>query len=213
MYPEPLREIIPYLQGEVCELRSNFQTFHHLFISDAERTKLLGVHIAGLLGSYQNLLQDEMLVSIARLTDADSQGQKNLSFRSLAARSHVWDQELGMKVKTAVNALVEKASGIRTHRHKRLAHYDLSTSFGQSELPTVTYNLINQTIKLCENILNLVSQAIDGSTMMFEVLDHRDITDVAEITVYKAAAYDAAVETGKLDYFAWRQHVPRTSGK
>lgn len=59
-----------------------------------------------------------------------------------------------------------------------------------------------------EAVLNLIAQRTADTTIMFDMLDHRDITGVAEVTVYKAMAYDEAEEAGKVERRAWRRHVP-----
>ncbi|MBC7369342.1 MAG: hypothetical protein H7343_21450 [Undibacterium sp.] len=210
-YPEVLRDVIPYLVGETCELRSSWQTYKHLFMTSAARTEILGKRLGGLLGVFQNLVQDDMFVSVARLTDKDSKQQKNLTLWTLVHRCEQWDANAGRLVRAEIESLADEVADIRAHRHKRLAHFDLSVSLGQATLPIVTFNRLFGAIAKIESILNLVSQLAINTTTMFEILDHRDITGMAEVTVYKAMAYDAAEAAGVIESRAWRRFAPATS--
>lgn len=206
-YPEPLRDLIPYLEGEVCDLRGCWQVFKHVFMTNESRTRVLGERLGGLLGTYQGLLQDDMMISIARLMDADRGKHSNLSMWALAERCQKWDPTVAAEVTTLLKRLSEKIEGLRTHRHKRIAHFDLPVSLGHSQLPTVTFAEIRESIEQLEAILNLVSQRAGDTTIMFEMLDHREITAAAEVTVCKALAYDAAVADGRIDSRSWRNYA------
>ena len=178
-------------------------------MSNAERTKLLGKYLDGLLGTFQYYIQDDLIVSIARLTDRDSKRQKNLTLWSLVDRCEKWNASVAHDVRAAVEALATEVEYIRIHRHKRLAHFDLSVSIGQSELPVVTFKRLFAAIESIEAILNLVSKAAVNSTLMYSILDHRDVVGAAEITAYKAAAYDAAELAGQVERRAWRNYSPK----
>jgi hypothetical protein len=206
-YPEPLRDVLPYLHGEVCYLRARWAVFKHLFISNPDRTKEFGERLGGLLGFFQSHLQDGMIIGIARLLDRDGLLQKNLTMWSLAERCERWEAPVAIDVRSALGRLVEHVSELRSHRHKRIAHFDLPASLGHSRLPDLTFAKIREAIEQLETILNLVSQRAVNTTTMFAMLDHRDITTTAEITIYKAMAYDVAVAEGKIELLDWRKHI------
>lgn len=208
-HPEPLRDVLPYLEGEVCDLHSSYAVFRHLFMENEARTVEFGKRLGGLLGTYQALLQDDMIVGISRLMDRDNRQQKNLTFWSLLERCRRWDAAVATDVAGLLDILDKHVTEIRTHRHKRLAHFDLPTSLGQKKLPTVTFIRIKECVGQMEDILNLVSQRAVDTTIMFDVLDHRDIVGTAAVTIYKAMAYDQAEKEGKIDVLAWKNHVHR----
>jgi len=58
-YPEPIREVFPYIYGEACEIRSNWQVYHHLFMCSQDRTDQLGRHLGPLLGIFQAQIEEE----------------------------------------------------------------------------------------------------------------------------------------------------------
>jgi hypothetical protein len=206
-YPEPLRDLLPYLEGEVCDLRGCWQVFKHLFMANENRTRELGERLGGILGYFQGYLQDDMMIGIARLMDLDGAKQKNLTMWSLHERCQRWDPKVADEVKVALDALALHIADIRLHRHKRIAHFDLPVSLGHSKLLTVTFARMREAIEQMEGVLNLVTRRAVNTTTMFEMLDHRDITTAAEITVYKAMAYDVAVANGTMEQLAWRKHL------
>lgn len=206
-YPSPVREIYPYILGEVCELHALWESYRHLFMDDAVRTQQFGMHLGGVGGYFQALLQDEMLLSICRLTDKGGVVQQNLSFPSLCDACSQWDPELGLDLAPKLQALETQVRSIRQHRHKRLAHYDLKVSIGSNALPVVTLQQMREAIEQMEQILQPIAWRGEGTTIMFDVLDHRDITTAAEIAVAKAACYDAMVEQGKVEWSEWRRHL------
>ncbi len=61
-YPEPIRDVMPYLCGEIW-----YQTFHELFMADQQRLKEMGDTLSHPLWTFQQLLQDPRNLSIARL--------------------------------------------------------------------------------------------------------------------------------------------------
>ena len=55
-------------------------------------------------------------------------------------------------------------------------------------------------------MVQLIAFRGEETTILFDVLDHRDISDVAEITKAKAVAYDKLANDGKVERLAWRDH-------
>ena len=68
-YPLPIRDVMPYVEGEVTELRNCWQVYHFFFMDSEQKTKFFAERFGPLLAELQNLLGDQMLLSIARLTD------------------------------------------------------------------------------------------------------------------------------------------------
>lgn len=208
-YPSPIREIFPYIYGEVTELHALWQTYHHLFMESEARTNSFGKYLGGIAGYFQSLLQDELILAIVRLTDRDSLSQKNLGLPSLCTACESWDAELGRALAPKLQALQTHVAAMRQHRHKRLAHYDLNTSIGADRLPMVTLGHIREAIEQMKQMVQLIVYRGEKTTILFGALDHRDISAVAEATIAKAAAYDKLVEAGKVERLTWRNSITR----
>lgn len=206
-YPEPLRELFPYLCGEACDLRTSWSVYTRLFMSTPERTQVLGEQLGGLLGVFQNQLQDEMFIGIGRLFDRDRAGQKNLTFWTLVDCCRRWNPDFAKELHAAVTRLEASIRDIRVHRHKRLAHYDLSVSLEQAVLLAVTLGQLRTAIEGIERLVNLVAKRACNTTIVFDVLDHRDVTTKAEVCVAKARAFDALIDQGVIERKELRGYV------
>lgn len=124
-YPISIREVFPLLEGAACELRDSWEVYSHLFMENKEFTDAMEERLGGVLRVFQSLLQDEMFLSIARLTDKDSRAQTNLSLWSLLASiPDARDASFGDKVRISLDQIYAAAASIRKHRHKRIAHFD-----------------------------------------------------------------------------------------
>jgi hypothetical protein len=209
-YPASIREVFPCLAGEVCDLRQAWEVYSHLFMEEKDLTDAMAERLGGVLGMFQSMLQDEMFLSIARLTDRDSRMQANLSLWSLlAAIPDAHDAGFDQNVRSALDRVCAAAAGVRKHRHKRIAHFDLRVSLSSAILPVVTFKEIREVLEQIESFLNLFYWEFEKTTMLFDSLPARDITDAAEATTYKARAYDALEAEGTIPKLEWRRRATR----
>jgi hypothetical protein len=205
-FPSVIREAFPYIQGEVCELRQALEVYYDLFVNDPERTQFFAEAMDPLLGLFQNLLQDELFLAIARLTDKDSRAQANLSLWTLvpAARS-ASDSKFRSKVHKALSSIAQAAAKIRKHRHKRIAHFDLPMTLNSTLLPAVTLAEIRTLVTDIEAFVNLFNGKFLGSTVLFDQLLASDFTAKAEVTAHKARAYTLLESEGVISHGEWRR--------
>jgi len=209
-FPTSTRETFPYVLGEVCELRDTWEVYHRLFMHGDEVTSLMGERLGGILAMLQGLMQDDMFLSISRLTDNDSSGQSNLSFWSLLPSiADSAEPAFGPRVTAAHNALVAAAANIRRHRHKRLAHFDLSVSLKDKVLPIVTFKEIRDIITQMQDLLNEFDGEFGNHAMFFDSLSRQEATGKAEVTALKAKAYDQLESEGVIPHGEWRNRAKR----
>jgi hypothetical protein len=207
-FPASIRDVFPHLAGETCELRQSWMLYSHLFMEKKEFTDAMSERLGGMLGILQSLLQDEMLLSIARFTDKDTRGQTNLSlWRLLAAIPDARDVMFGDKVRSSLDQICVAAENVRKHRHKRIAHFDLSVSLDRAVLPVVTFNEIRGVLEQIEKFLNLFYWEFEETTVLFDGLPICDITGHAEVTMYKAQAYDLLEAEGVIPKLEWRRRA------
>jgi hypothetical protein len=204
--PDEIREVFPYFYGEACELQIAWRIYHSMFMSGDERTRLLGTYLGPLLGRFQILQQNEIFMAIGRLTDRDHSTQKNFSLWALVDAYEKWDPRLGAELRSGVERLYANVKDIRQHRHKRLAHYDLGITLEVDSLPEVRLGELREAIEEIAALINQVARSTGFGSILFEVLDGKDSTWPAEMAVYKAKAYDALVETGRIDWKEWEKH-------
>jgi len=207
-YPESIREAFPCLAGEVCEFRTHWGTYSRLFMEDRKLTDTMENGLGEMLRVFQSLLEEQMFLSISRLTDRSSHRQTNLSLWSLlVAIPSAQDASFADKVKNLLNQICAAAASPRLHRHKRIAHSDSTISLGDSNLPVVTYEEILGVLEKIEAFLNLFCWEFEGTTIFFDTLSAHQITGEAEATIYKARAYDLLEAEGRIPYDEWRRRA------
>lgn len=74
-FPDSIREAMPYVEGEVVELRHLWGLFHHLFVDDKKRLRLLSKYLGPFLAVFQQLLENQLVLVISRPTDSASTGR------------------------------------------------------------------------------------------------------------------------------------------
>ena len=204
-FPEEFRDVLPYVYGELCELRSNWEVYRELFMREEVFTTTLAEVYGPTLGVLQRLLEESLFLSIGCLTDRNASRNMNLSMWSLTDRVHAWNPEVASEMRTVLDGVEERLSRIRKHRHKRLAHFDLSTSLGLQKLPKVTYQEIRETMEALEKAINVVEFHVRNTTFLFDLLKGHDITGKLEASAFKAKAYDDLVNRGVIDRMEWRR--------
>jgi hypothetical protein len=110
-------------------------------------------------------------------------------------------------VTSALDGVCTAAAGVRKHRHKRIAHFDLSVSLSKAILPVFTFQEIREVVEQMERFLNLFYGEFEKTTMRFDFCQARDITGAAEVTTYKARAYDALEAEGTIPKSEWRRRA------
>ncbi len=205
-YPEVIRDIVPFIYGELCEFRSNWEVYKELFMSYEDRTEALAGSMGPLLGVSQRLIEESFFMTIGCLTDRNSSGNKNLSFYSLAEKASEWNSTVSTMVMERLDSLGDKLVGIRKRRNKRLAHFDFKASLGQIVLPTVTFNEIREVMVELESLFNLIASEACDTTIYFEALRGHDITGKAEVSAYKVRAYDDLVAREVIPRLEWRRY-------
>src|SRR5438477_5145457 len=137
-YPRAMREAFARVAGETCALRETWLIYHRLFMDDDGLTELLSERLDPLLGLFQTILADAMFLSVARLTDKETRRQPNLSVWTLrGAVSSAKSSDFAAKVDACLNEICNAAADIRTHRHKRIAHFDRNVGLKVTRLPVV----------------------------------------------------------------------------
>ena len=213
--PATIQSVFPYLEGETCQLHEYWATYEHLFMLDPRWTKFFSERFGPLLVVLQHLLVDEMFLTISRLTDKNSRSQDNLSLWSLLqgvpfAKNASFETE----VDVALENIATIAASIRTHRHKRIAHFDLEVSLKSGLLPTVKFKEIKTLLNRIDEFINLFHAEFEDSSFLFDIIQN-EITGVAEINMWKAFAYDQLEKNGMVPKLEWlaikNQHIAESA--
>ncbi len=203
-YPESIRKVIPLIAGEVCILRQAWTVYSRLFMEHKPRTEAF-VRCAGeLLGVLQTLLQDQMLLSVSRLTDRDTKDRANLSLWKLVeAAPEAGDEEFTNEMQSELENLYQAAKAVRKHRNKRIAHFDLEVSVSKSTLPTVKFAELRSLIERIETFVNRFNRVFQNCTTLFDFLTAHEVTGGFETVIAKSLAYDNLEAKGVVPKLSW----------
>lgn len=158
------------LYTEVTWLHAKWGEFRKLYGHSKERIDLLNQSAGFLFRVVQDVLLDDVLLHICRLTDppANKPGSKNLSLLGLAKA--IQDAALASKVRRLANEAASKADFARERRKKRLAHLDLEHALKRTAtpLPGVSLQKIEDVLALFRKVLNALHHEYVKSTVKFE---------------------------------------------
>jgi hypothetical protein len=205
-FPEPIREIFKLLEEHVLELHEGYGVYSHLFMKSEQKTDILATYTGATLAWFQNLLQDAICLQIAKLTDPDNRVQENLTIHKLAELGVPLSRDsvsFAARVQASKDSIERAVRNIRTHRHKRLGHFDLDVSLKESLLPPPVFQEIHHAIELLGQFLTMFHHEFGSAEMRYELVREEDVTDQFEITVRKAMAYDALERDGRAKPREW----------
>ena len=169
MGPE-LGEIYSALWQEVALIHSKWNEFVVLYGTKESRIDLLNQAAPRFARLIQDVLWDDVLLHLARLTDVEkSTGIRKLSIRALPAL--VKDTDTKIAVAAAVNVARSACEFARDWRNRRLAHLELAVALdpGAKPLAPASRQHVNQALQSLAAALNVVSQRYLNSTSLFDI--------------------------------------------
>ena len=191
------------LHNEVIWLHAKWLEYRKLYAQSEERIDLLNGTAAFFFRVVQDVLWDDVLMHIARLTDPPKQKKfENLTFRRLPEA--VPDQPLANELRKLVKNALERSQFARQWRNKHLAHSDLSLAIDgkATPLPGVSRLHVEEALSCFREILNRLHVSyLNGEVAYDRFLTNED----AEALVHHlavAARFDKRqrrrLEEGKL---------------
>lgn len=159
------------LENEYFWVRLKWQEFVALFAS-AERVEILNAAAPAYFLILQDVLSDDILMHLARLTDPPKTGNKrNLTVRSLPELVTDGDIMLPELVRT----VMDKTEFARDWRNRRLAHRDLGLALGESvkSLEPATREAIDVALDSLHAVFSHFSAKHFGEHLDHEVIEAR----------------------------------------
>jgi hypothetical protein len=145
---------------EVSHLHRKWGIFCQLYASGDDVIALLNNAAAGFFRVCQDLLADDVILTISRLTDPKQTFRKdNLSLEQLV---HSIDAGKYPKLRDEIEQLYaelkDKCNFTKDHRDKRIAHNDLSTKLQAkvTPLPSPTKRDVEDALGSIRNVMNAV---------------------------------------------------------
>ena len=171
---EQLGTLYHALWQEVVWLHAKWGEFVSLFGTKPSRIELLNKAAPGFFRIVQDMMWEDILLHIARLTDPPRTGGKtNLSIQSLS-------ESVGNPAtRNSVEGLAAKAltasDFCRDWRNRRIAHRDLALALehGAKPLKEGSRRKAREAIDAISAVLNAVSDHYQGSTTAFQFSEAR----------------------------------------
>ena len=178
--PDPIKEVFAELRDEITSLHARWKIYRELFAHSEERTKLLKKSAPTFFVFIHEVLIDHIQLSIGKLTDPPGTGDKqNLSLRMLHRQVlELHDENLSSKLESILVELcgdeasnkVGKCTPIKTHRNKRIAHFDYKTAIphGIDPLPGVSRQMIEDVLLLMRDYMNTIERYFCQSAYLYQ---------------------------------------------
>jgi hypothetical protein len=159
------------LYNEVLWLHMKWLEYRKLYGGSSERVKLLNSTSPFFFYVVEEVIREDVLLHIARLTDPAEQGkerQQNLTLLRLTEK--VADRELAEQIRGLVKTAKMLARFARTWRNKRLAHVDLDYSLNSRafKLPLASVRRIEGALEGFRHVMNRLESAYLHSTTAYD---------------------------------------------
>lgn len=157
--PEELQEICAHLAGNLIWTQGAFEELMFLF-GTSETVALLNETAPAFFVRHQDLLLENIILSLSRMTDEKRSGsrknsQENLTLAHLLDLPDARCQQLRTELHKKWINIRDAAKQLRTYRHKRLAHSDLAHHLSPSTKVRASVPIASMK-KLLEQISDLL---------------------------------------------------------
>lgn len=147
------------LSRELIWLYAKWGEYRKLYAHSPERIELLNGTGAFFFGVVEDVLWDDVILGLARITDKPVTSKKqNLTIQRLALM--LPESEIAIQVKELVDVAVAKAASIKPWRDKRLAHNDLDLALEVSSelLPGISRQYVEDALEAVAAVLNYIQR-------------------------------------------------------
>jgi len=200
--PEPLAQDFERLSEDVVWLHARWTLYKQLFAVSQERVNLLNRTADELFYTIQQVLWDDLILTMCKLFDRPQDGgKKNLVLAGLM--SHLNSDKyksLKEKLQSLMDSFMDdkekKLEPFRHQRNKRIAHRDYPTAFSSTAFP-ITVEMVESVLADIRNCLNMVQDHFDGHTTAYEHYYNRRVVDGLFIALKNTMAYEDELKRSK----------------
>jgi hypothetical protein len=171
-----LAEVHEAISRELHYLYTKWNYYKRLFGTDDETVGLLSRTADFFFLIYDQLLRDDIIITVCRLTDpassmARGQRRDNLTIAQLVALIPASEQSLLRSLEAEIADLTTHSATLREHRNRRIGHYDLETRVrrANSRLPGIGFNDVDAVLENLSNILNAIERHYDQNAQNYSV--------------------------------------------
>ncbi len=156
--PSDIHEVYEPLFHDICHLHRKWGISCQLYGSGESTIELLNTSAPGFFRICEDLLADDVLLSISRLRDPKTTlGKNNLTLERLV---HSIDatrySQLRFDVERLLSDVKVKSVFVKAQRDRRIAHADLSTKLQASLLSSPTRTDVEGALQSIRSLMNAV---------------------------------------------------------
>ena len=158
--PSEFREKYKALRSDICHLHREWGIFRRLYVSGGNTVELLNKAASGFFRICEDLLADDILLSISRLGEQkQTSGRDNLTLEHLVASV---DAERYADLRRELDELLltskNKCVFARKQRNRRIAHNDLSTRLHVKSLPPPITTDVDAALESIRALMNAIEK-------------------------------------------------------
>jgi hypothetical protein len=171
--PNGVAEVYNPLKRELVNIHVKWLLFRQLFATDSGRIELLNRFAGGLFGPVQEVMYDDIVLSLFRFTDPVKTGKyENLTLDRLAEVVGNVNSTLGGAVHVQATIIDSLLAPYADWRDKRIAHNDLTTAraryVGVSGLKGPSRAEIEQALSAARGAMNTVGRSYGDDETRYE---------------------------------------------
>ena len=171
--PEAYEAARKRLWDDLVQLNDHWHQYVTLYASEPETVDLLNKHARWFFGSLQRSLIRDLILGISRLTDGPGSGDRtNLVLTELLRDPKLTAHpELAQELTARIEAVRKRATPVREHRHKYIAHRDHAVALGRTEdlLPAIRRDLMEGLLLEMIAIYELHGLRLHETSYVFEL--------------------------------------------
>jgi hypothetical protein len=160
------------LQNDLVWLHMKWGQYRTLYGTSPQRVEMLNEAAPLLFRIVEDVLWDETLLSIARLTDHPGEGtRQRLTVRQLPPL--IADSNVSQQVFNLVDNAVGKAAFARDWRNRRVAHRDLAHALDPHVMPLAPASrlAVEEALESLREVLNGINRPLRDTTFLFDFDD------------------------------------------
>lgn len=205
--PVQFIEIYDKLRSEITWLHGRWLTYRELFAKSSRRIGFLNECAGAFFYIIQEVLIDEVQVSLSKLTDPARSGKhENLSLAQLQTQLQLYgDPALAAKCRDILDEIHNHCEVFRLRRHKTLAHLDLHTMMSQlsQPLPEVSRKMIDDALESVRDFMNSIEIHYNDSEWGYEYFILNQGAGALMETLRAGLRYEELIKDGNLPFDDW----------
>jgi hypothetical protein len=168
----PMLEVYKALHPQVLQLHVRWAQFLFLFSESDHRMTALTNIAPGFFAIVRDVLRDDAIISLGRLTDKSSTSNKgNLSLVTLVELAEKSSNaELAISARKLLLQLLERVENIRLWRNKWIAHTDLEQALLERPLPNTKIQRgdIDKALSLTRELMHLFAKQLSEQPVAYD---------------------------------------------